>query len=198
LTLTINPRVKENAAERLALLAHSWRVIVKRLRRSHPGEAIEYLAIVEETKAGEPHLHILLRSPYLAQSMLSEAMDELAESPIVDIRKVRSVHGVVSYVAKYIAKAPAQFGRSKRYWSSRNYELGKPAAVDLEALKLTMWEVIQRPMFDILTDWSREGYALRQDRGDTIVGFYFGLDRLFEDAPPMPELQKTSQLSLSP
>lgn len=122
ITLTINPSVGSNPEHRLRLLARAWRLIVKRLRRQHPQTDIAYLAVVEGTKRGEPHLHILYRGPYIAQRWLSEAMDGIAESPIVDIRRVRDPNQVVRYVAKYITKRPAQFGTSKRYWRTQNYE----------------------------------------------------------------------------
>ena len=48
-------------------------------------------------------------------------MRRLANSPICDIRKVSGTSQAASYVAKYIGKAPARFGRSRAYWYSRTY-----------------------------------------------------------------------------
>jgi len=123
ITLTTNPRVGEGPEQRLKALSHAWNVIVKRLRRQHPNKRCEYLAVVEATKRGEPHLHILYRGPFVPQKVLSFWMAELTEAKIVDIRKVKHQREVVRYVAKYITKKPAQFGASKRYWKSRAYVL---------------------------------------------------------------------------
>ena len=52
-------------------------------------------------------------------------MQELQNSPIVWIEKIKGPRAAIAYVTKYVTKAPAQFGRSKRYWMSRNYQLTK-------------------------------------------------------------------------
>jgi len=121
ITLTSNPRSGETAQEALKTLSHAWNVIVKKLRRAHPKRRSEYLAVVEATKRGMPHLHILYRGPFVPQRVLSHWMAELAQAPIVDIRRVKNQREAVRYVAKYITKKPAQFGASKRYWKSRAY-----------------------------------------------------------------------------
>lgn len=92
--------------------------------------AVAYMAFLEKTKIGEPHLHILLRSPYIPQDWLSATMKELADAPIVDIRDISGAKATASYVTKYVTKAPAQFGNRKRYWYSKNYEIGKADRVE--------------------------------------------------------------------
>jgi len=168
LTLTVNPAVGDSPADRLDRLANSWRIIVKRLRRAHPNEEIEYLAVVEETERGEPHLHILLRAPFIPQALISMWMRELMDSPIVDIRSVNNVRKAVAYVAKYITKAPAQFGMRKRYWMTKKWE--PPFEPDTDALDVPAmpWLIDRRGMLEILTEWIHEGYAGRRDRADTI------------------------------
>jgi len=169
LTLTVSPTIGSDPADRLRKLARAWRVCVQRLRRLYGKDSIDYLAIVEETKLGEPHLHILLRSVFLPQKLLSSIMGELIDSPIVDIRAIKNVQHVVRYVAKYITKAPAQFGTAKRYWSSRTWELvkfNKPKAQDPMSAP---WMIEQRRWETIIIEWCNEGYAPRRDRGDTII-----------------------------
>lgn len=121
ITLTASPTSGTNPRDRLRVLAHAWRTAVKRLHRMYPLATIDYLAVVEATKKGEPHLHILYRGPYIAQRTLSRWFAELASSPIVDIRAIKHQREVVRYVGKYITKKPAQFGTAKRYWSSYHY-----------------------------------------------------------------------------
>jgi len=159
LTLTVNPRIGTDPEDRLRLLAAAWRNTVKRLRRRYPGQPIEYLAVVEETKAGEPHLHILLRSPYIEQRYISACMAEMIQSPIVDIRKIRNAREVVTYVAKYITKAPAQFGTSKRYWSSQGYEVKSEEQQEREALPIVKWEVMREDVYTIVRRWINECYS---------------------------------------
>lgn len=171
LTLTVNPSIGSDPEERLRLLAHGWRVCVQRLRRLYGVNEINYFAVVEETKQGEPHLHILLRSPFLPQRLISTIMADLIGAPIVDIRAIKGMREVVRYVAKYITKAPKQFGHAKRYWSSRNYEVKDPPADDASDPPVKTWLLDKRPMRDILYEWMHEGYVARQERQDVIVAW---------------------------
>lgn len=143
LTLTVNPAVYDSPDERLRKLSWAWRTVVKRLRRKYGRDSVEYFCVVEATKKGEPHLHILLRGRYLPQKELSTAMAQLIQSPIVYIERVKSQKQVVNYVAKYVSKKPAQFGTSKRYWQSVGYQSKiEYSEVEIPA-DFTKWEVFR-------------------------------------------------------
>lgn len=170
ITLTIDPSAAPDAEARLRLLSHAWKVIIKRLRREHPTADIEYMAVVEETQAGEPHLHILARCPYIPQRVLSNWMRELAQSPIVDIRRVKGVKQAVQYVAKYIAKAPAQFGHAKRYWQSRKYQPASDLNEGEEQPIKEPWTIIPYSLNTIARWLTLAGFALRADGDDKLFG----------------------------
>ncbi len=170
LTLTVNPRVGQDPADRLRLLARAWRLCVKRLRRINPDAQIEYLAVAEETKQGEPHLHILLRSPYIRQQYISAVMSEIIDSPIVDIRKIRNPHEVIRYVAKYVSKQPAQFGTAKRYWFSQHYDLNLSGYQPSLTAVYTRWHVDRRALDLILFEWISNGFAPRRDGDVAFIG----------------------------
>jgi hypothetical protein len=125
LTLTVNPAHGQSVNERARELSDALKIMVKRARRKFRKAAIEYIAIFEETKRGEPHLHLLARAPFIPQRWLSATMQELIEAPIVDIRKVHSARHVAFYVAKYIAKGPKPFGSLKRYWATPGYQVDR-------------------------------------------------------------------------
>jgi len=184
LTLTVNPAVGDDPEHRLRMLTHAWKVLVKRLRRTHGQHAINYLAVVESTKAGEPHLHILLRTPFIAQADISAAMSELIQAPIVDIRRIRNQREVVRYVAKYITKAPHQFGGAKRYWQTPAYELGKLPKLAPLPPGSPRWLVDMRPVLQIVTEWTYEGWAPRADKEDRIIGLWVGEGAAPESPPP--------------
>lgn len=185
LTLTVNPNVGNSPEDRLKLLSHAWKVLVKRLRRLHGPRAIEYLAVVESTKRGEPHLHILLRSPYISQRLISDAMRELIDAPIVDIRKIRDARQVVSYVAKYVTKAPEQFGSAKRYWHSGRYELDKDDRKKEPWQPLFRWEICRQSEHDIVREWMQPGWKTTIDN-DGRVRSVFVDSRYWQTAPPNP------------
>jgi len=172
ITLTVNPSIGTDPADRLDKLANAWRIIVKRLRRLHPNDEIEYLAVVEETKQGEPHLHILVRSPFIPQRLLSSWMGEITGAPVVDIRSVKNASHAARYVAKYIAKAPKQFGSRKRYWSSKDWEPPYTPGTAEGAEPSLRWSIDRRPLVQIINEWIHDGYAARHHRADTIIGFF--------------------------
>jgi len=172
LTLTVNPRREGTPETRLLELANAWRLVVKRLRRLHPNEPIEYLAIVEETKAHEPHLHILLRSPFIPQRYISDCMATLIDAPIVDIRRIRHSRQIIQYVAKYVTKAPARIGTCKRYWTSQGYELDKEQPQVLDPSVGPGWTIDKRPVIDIITEWVFDSYQTLHLRGDVLVATY--------------------------
>jgi hypothetical protein len=82
---------------------------------------LHYFAFVELTKAGEPHLHILLRAPYIPHDWISEQMQDLLAAPVVWIEAIKQASSAASYVAKYLTKAPATLSGGKRYFKSRWY-----------------------------------------------------------------------------
>jgi len=168
LTLTVNPAVGQSPADRLRQLANAWRIIVKRLRRRTPDDEVEFLAVVEETKNGEPHLHILLRSPFIPQALLSAWMGELIQAPVVDIRAVRSASEVVRYIAKYVAKQPKQFDGMKRYWSSQRWEGPREPPEPPQELVGASWRVETRSLAAIASDWLSERYAFSHRTGDVV------------------------------
>lgn len=170
LTLTVDPRIGTDQADRLRLLSNAWRVVRKRLMRKYGKHSIEFFAVVEETKQGEPHLHILLRSPYIPQALISSAMAQLIDSPIVDIRRIKSARDVVRYVAKYITKAPKQFGTAKRYWSSTRYEIKDREGAHVPDKSGPRWLIDRRSVTEILNEWYYQGFATRRDHADVLVG----------------------------
>lgn len=86
---------------------------------------LHYMAFAEETEKGEPHLHILLRTVFIPQAWIAQQMNEIMASPVVWIEKIKGPKAAIAYVTKYVTKAPAQFGKSRRYWVSRWYQLIK-------------------------------------------------------------------------
>lgn len=104
-------------------LVHAWRMAIQNGKRNKIFEQMQYIAVFEKTEQGWPHLHILARCDWLAQEWLSKKMEQYANSPIVDIRKVKSKKRAAWYVAKYTAKDPERFDRCKRYWRTHGYAL---------------------------------------------------------------------------
>lgn len=123
ITLTSNPNAGISADARARGLVIAWRAVAKRVKARYGYADLAYFCVFETTKKGEPHLHVLARVGWIDQRWLSRQMAELANAPIVDIRKVRSASQAAAYVAKYIGKAPHRFGTCKRYWYTQGWNL---------------------------------------------------------------------------
>lgn len=165
LTLTsrrVSGRTPQGAA---AELARAWRLVRLRLMRRYKLKKLPFLCVFEQTKAGWPHLHIMLRAPWLDQAIISQWMDEITGSPIVDIRKCDGPSRVAAYVAKYIGKDPHRFGTTKRYWSSKDYDLTTNPREAEEYKASTGWEIIRTSLRAWCGNQVELGYhvAMRSD-----------------------------------
>src|ERR1700744_1867443 len=150
MTLTVNPATGQSPTDRAQELSNAWKIVVKRARRKWTKAPLEYLAVFEETKKGEPHLHILARAPYIPQGWLSEQMNELISAPVVDIRKVGHAKNAARYVAKYVGKGPKAFAALKRYWSSKGYDLQAPEKEPAKDHPNGGWQVWREPLVYIM------------------------------------------------
>lgn len=125
LTLTARRSSETDPHEAARGLVRAWRIVRQRLKTQKGIKSVQFMAVFETTKQGMPHLHILARMPYVEQKLISQWMDELTNSPIVDIRRVRSTKQAAAYVSKYVSKAPEPFKGCKRYWRSLGYLASK-------------------------------------------------------------------------
>lgn len=150
LTLTIRRNDHSNPYAAAKDLARAWRLCRLRLLRHFKWKKLPFLAVFEATKAGWPHLHILLRSRFIPQKLISHIMSELINSPVVGIEYVHDKRRTAAYVAKYVTKEATKFGTCKRYWQSADYDLRAedpsiskrtlPGGWEIERLTLHKWE----------------------------------------------------------
>jgi hypothetical protein len=141
ITLTCNPSIGINADARRAAMAKAWHVLVGRIKRKYGYAEFPYYVIVEKTRNGEPHFHIAARVPWIDQRWLSSQWDALTGARIVDIRRVRTARGVARYLAKYLAKDPADFHHKRRAWGTPGWRERKPKRPSLFADINGWWTV---------------------------------------------------------
>jgi len=109
------------STETLAECHDRHRIQIRRLIakiRKH-SSSFEACIICEQTKAGNPHWHLVARCHYLAQRTLSDWWFKLTGSKIVDIRAIKNPRHAACYVAKYITKS---VGWKKPEWMKRVYQ----------------------------------------------------------------------------
>lgn len=139
------------------------------MKRKFGFQHIPYIVVIERTKAGYPHLHILGRFGYVPHDWLSAQMDELIAAPIVDIRAVNSQAQAAAYIAKYCGKDPHHFDGCKRYWRSQDW------IVDIEKWKQERadfksgWMRNAASLATVADDLLRRGYALSWRDPDFLI-----------------------------
>lgn len=93
-------------------ISRSFQLLLGRLRRRRL--YVSYFRVLEYTRAGTPHLHIVMRGTYLAQRLISSWWGAIHGAPIIDVRRVgRGAGGLVSYLSKYLSKD----AQSRYSWS---------------------------------------------------------------------------------
>jgi len=122
------------------------------------GNSLPFIAVFEQTKNGEPHLHVLVRAKWINQEWLSKQMAERLNSPIVDVRAVTDKKRVVYYVSKYLAKDPHKFQGVKRYWTSPDWRVvkRKPKARELDAR--SKWKIEEKTYHQYIYEAEDFGY----------------------------------------
>lgn len=168
LTLTINPEHYKSFDAAARRLVAAWRLIRQQAKREGLVESIPFIAIFEATLKGWPHLHILLRAPYIPQAWLSQCMAKYAKSPIVDIRRVHSRRGAARYVAKYVSKGPGRFEGTKRYWCSRDWRQ-EPGQAPPEKDPRVHWEMDKRHPGEIGRSLLSVGFVRKKDLRNGIL-----------------------------
>lgn len=159
LTLTMTPERGKSPLHRRMMLHDAWKKLVKRILRHHKWKRLDYMAFVEKTKRGEPHLHILLRCGFISQKWISEQMRDMVGAPFVWISLIRGQEQAVRYVAKYVTKEPAQFGSLKRYWVSRWYPLSTPERIGAPVYDRMTMEMRRVSYAEVMQDRIRSGWV---------------------------------------
>jgi len=140
ITLTVNPKCyitpREAFEETRRKLSEFAKVI-----RKQTGE-FEYLRILEVTKKGWPHYHLVARSPYIKQKWISAVWNDLTGAPIVDIRSIKKVGNVYKYVMKYLCK------QTYIPWTNRRVSWSKKFFPPVEKTTKGKWKLLSRHWVD--------------------------------------------------
>jgi hypothetical protein len=124
ITLTVNPPLYDSPRQAFEKTAPAVAKLTQTIRR-HKGP-IEYLRVLEVTRKGWPHYHLVARSPYIDQGWLSNEWDKLTHAPIVDIRAIKQSQEVYWYVMKYLGKQRYIEWTNRRVTMTRAFAPAKP------------------------------------------------------------------------
>lgn len=101
-TLTVSNSLWANPREAYDGTKGKVTQLAIRLRRQF--QEFEYFKVLEVTKLGWPHYHLIVRSDYIPQKTIANIWKQLTGAYIVDVRKIRHKRDVYFYVVKYLAK----------------------------------------------------------------------------------------------
>ena len=116
----------------------------------------EYVRILEVTRLGYPHYHLLARCKYISQDTISKMWDGLTGAPLVDIRQIRPGQNSVNYCCKYLRKqAYCAFTSRRVSWTSHFFDASPK-------VKRDDWKLVQKehrlahPTDVIVEQWGRD------------------------------------------
>ncbi len=162
LTLTGKLLPDEDYDDGVRRLRRAQTTLVQRIRRVFG--RFEYLSVHEPTKIGNPHLHLLVRAPYIPQPWLSAEWEKLTGCFRVDIRKCPQGSHMPFYVTKYILKNAREFASRfpglRFITSSKGFLLEIPEDSDHPNLEGYTWTVNKKDAWDVVGDLASEGFHL--------------------------------------
>ncbi len=135
-------------------LVKAWRTVRARYIKAHGKSSLPFMAVFEATKNGWPHLHIVARCKWLDQGWLSQQMDALIQSPIVDVRRIKNTNKMVNYITKYCGKNPHRFQGVKRYWRSLAFIKPAPEEEEVYDEHNTKWIIVEEYFKRIRDTWA--------------------------------------------
>ena len=160
ITLTCNPA---RHASPLAAAKHMKKQLarfVSRIRETKGNENFEYLAVAEAHKSGWPHFHMVARGSFIDQAWLKRIWCELTGAYQVKIRRVDDPKKAARYIAKYMAKAPHQFGNLKRYWCSQKWDRPTEPFASKRHVFMNRWRREQGDWTDVIRRYAALYYKL--------------------------------------
>lgn len=113
--------------------------------------SFEYVRILELHKNGMPHWHLLARSPYIPQQLLSETWARFTGSVIVDVRAIDKYFHAVKYITKYLSKCKYIHWTTRRISWSKDFFPPRPKTDQVD-WQLSNKEHRKRPPNEVMRE----------------------------------------------
>jgi hypothetical protein len=154
LTLTLDPKKIEHPKFAVPHLRLCWNKFREYLRRKF-NIVPSFVCVLEFTKAGVPHLHILF-DRYIEQKWISDVWDRLGGGRIVFIKQV-TIQKVSNYLSKYLTKElllSAPKG-TRRITCARSIKLFPKFNSGIA------WELLRSSIYHMLTECRMRDFRLQ-------------------------------------
>lgn len=106
IVLTLKPKENITIKDQIQFLRDAFTKLKTKIRRTF--EKFEYLAVIELTKKGTPHMHILQRGTYIPYRWLKDAWSTFTGAWQVSITAVENTSNAANELAKYLTKTARQ------------------------------------------------------------------------------------------
>jgi len=174
LTWTVDPKLHPDPDEARVAIQKAWTAFVVHWRKGRaakgnkhkiPPHDLEYISVWERHKSGMPHLHALIRGPYIPQSYIRRWSIRAGCGEIIDIRQIYSTKAAAAELLKYVSKAAADtsgfFEGFRLINCSRNFVPGSLAPATSETTERYDWLRSLTEAADVVaTLVSRFGYTI--------------------------------------
>lgn len=165
LTLTVSNRHYETEHEAANDLKRAWCALRRRLQRQYPSSKFPFLAVFERHKSGWPHMHLLLRAPFVPVKELRRMWEEITtHSWNVNIMAL-GTDGLVAYAAKYIGKDVQAFDGCKRWWRSHDFN-EKRALTEEQQIARKSWSSWQAEIPAVISAFRILGCEVTHEGGE--------------------------------
>jgi hypothetical protein len=162
LTLTCRVRPGESPELWAPRLARAWRLLRLRFMRLKKMKKLPFLAVMEKTENGWPHLHIQMRNLWMDQEWISDQMLEMLDSPVVWIERIDNKAKIAGYCSKYAGKAAAKYRRAKRYWKSRDYDIRTESKTFKQYKEAGGFELTTGLLYHWILNRQRDGWLVEE------------------------------------
>lgn len=119
ITLTVDPKFYKDPRDAFDRTRKCVPKLIASLRKAY-GD-FECFRVLETTKKGWPHYHLVVRSAYIPHAVVRSLWTALTGAIIVDVRQIKRATDIYYYVVKYLAKQTAVPWTKRRVTWTRNF-----------------------------------------------------------------------------
>ena len=123
---------------------------------------IPFIVVFEKTKKGWPHMHLLLRGPYMHWQVLRGMWKQITGAFEVDVRRIPRKEQVLFYITKYLGKDLHAFAGCKRWWKSQNY-LSEPDDRPLPEMFGAVRQIERQDFHTLCRSYELHGWIVEQN-----------------------------------
>lgn len=161
LTLTCLPEKYDTPEDAARDMKRGFVALRRRMCRKWNLKKVPFIVVFERTKQGWPHLHALLRVPFMHHKVIRAMWLEIMDAFQIDIRFIKAASQVLFYVTKYIGKDLSQFKGCKRYWSSHGWLIVKEDERP-KGLFGERWEISNTNFHDLRRNFEEQGCEIEE------------------------------------